>query len=535
MGVMVDIPFRHGTLDTPIRRAAQVAPYKEALIDGDHRFTYRELADRIDRLRGGLLGLGLDSGDRVAGLSLNSFRHFEAWFAIPTANLIFNDLNFRLAQPELEFIVDDSGAKILFADAAHWERSLQLRDRCDSLTTVVWMDDGPAPDGSPTWDDLAEASPVSIPADLDADCVASICYTGGTTGLPKGVVQTHGNLMVNAKHKLWANPTFLDDRFLHLTPMFHSAGVADIYSTTMVAATQVTCPGFDPDLVGRMIEEHRITGCVLVPTMINMFLNHPGTAERDLTSWRLCIYAASPMPLALLQRAVAELPCGFIQGYGMTEMCPHCTQLTIDDHRRGVAGDDPDAARRLRSAGQVCIGVDLEIRREDGTTCDVGEVGEITVRGPNMMPGYWNRPDETEHAITHDGWFLTGDLGSLDDAGYLFIVDRAKDMIVSGGENVYTTEVENALASHPAVLELAVFGIPDDQWGETVHAEVVLKQGESATEDELVAHCRQSIAGFKVPRSIVVRDQPLPKSGAGKILKRDVRAPYWEGHDRSVT
>jgi long-chain acyl-CoA synthetase len=282
-----------------------------------------------------------------------------------------------------------------------------------------------------------------------------------------------------------------------------------------------------------MIEEHHITVAVLVPTMINMFLNHPSTPSRDLSSWRLCLYAASPMPVPLLQRAMNELPCGFSQGYGMTEMCPHTCQLTSEDHVK-AAGGDADAIRRLASAGTPCIGVDVEIRRPDGSVCDPGEVGEITVRGPNMMPGYWNRPEETAKAIGPDGWYRTGDLASMDDGGYVFIVDRAKDMIVSGGENVYTTEVENALASHPAVMEIAVFGIPHEQWGEAVHAEVVLKPGASASERELIDHCRGSIAGFKVPRSIAIRTEPLPKSGAGKILKRDIRAPYWDGHDRAV-
>ena len=532
---MVDIPFRHGTLDTPIRRARMVAPDKIALIDGETRLTYRELSDRIDRLRGGLLGLGLESGDRVAGLALNSARHFEAWTVIPTANLVFNDLNFRLALPELEFIVSDSGATVLCADRRHWDIANELRELCPSLTRLIWMGDGSAPDGSVTWDELAACEPAAVPADLDADSVAGITYTGGTTGLPKGVMQTHGNLVVNAKHMLWGNPLFVEDRFLHLTPMFHSAGVANMYAQMLVAGTHVICPGFDPDLVGRMIEEHEITVCVLVPTMINMFLNHPGTAERDLSSWRMCLYAASPMPVSLLRRAMDELPCGFSQGYGMTEMCPHVAQLSAADHERAMAGDDDVALRRLASAGTPCIGVDVEIRRDDESLCDIGEVGEITVRGPNMMPGYWNRPDETAHVFTHDGWYRTGDLASVDEGGYIFIVDRAKDMIVSGGENVYTTEVENALASHPAVLELAVFGIPHEQWGEAVHAEVVLKQGATATEQELIDHCRASIGGFKVPRTIVIRHEALPKSGAGKILKRDVRAPYWAGQDRAVT
>src|SRR5690606_84092 len=261
---------------------------------------------------------------------------------------------------------------------------------------------------------------------------------------------------------------------------------------------------------------------------------HPGTAERDLSSWRMCLYAASPIPIALLRRAMSELPCGFSQGYGMTEMSPHCTQLTPADHDKALAGD-PDGVRRLASAGTPCIGVDLEVRRPDGSLCAIGEVGEITVRGPNMMPGYWNRPVETAEAFTPDGWYKTGDLGSIDEGGYVFLVDRAKDMIVSGGENVYTTEVEKGLASHPAVLEVAVFGVPHETWGEAVHAEVVLKEGATATEDELIAHCRAAIAGFKVPRSVNVRTDPLPKSGAGKILKRDLRAPCWANRDSVIS
>jgi long-chain acyl-CoA synthetase len=528
----IDIPYRHGTLDTPMRRAASVRRDHVAVVDGDTQLTYGELDRRIAGARAGLRELGLQSGDRVGGLALNSSRHLEASMGVPTSNLVLNDLNFRLALPELEFIVNDSGARVLLADERHWEPAVALLANCDCLEQLVWLSDGPAPDGEATWDELCAATPVDPPADLDADCVAGITYTGGTTGLPKGVMQTHGNLMVNAKHLMWANPLYPDDRFLHITPMFHSAGVANIYVLTLVGGTHVICPGFEPDLVGRLIEQCEITVGVLVPTMINMLLNHPATAERDLSTWRLCIYAASPMPVALLRRALAELPCDFVQCYGMTEASPHVAQLSALDHRLGLTGD-ADALRRLASCGTPCIGVDVEIRRPDDARCEIGEIGEIVVRGPNVMPGYWNRPDETARACTPDGWYRSGDLASVDDGGYIFIVDRAKDMIVSGGENVYTTEVENALATHPAVLEVAVFGVPHEQWVEAVHAEVVVRAGVDVTEEELVAHCRRSIGGFKVPRSIALRGEPLPKSGAGKILKREIRAPYWEASEHS--
>src|SRR4029078_6154329 len=253
-----------------------------------------------------------------------------------------------------------------------------LRDRCPGLRQLVWMEDGDSPDGSPARGRLAahdaSAAPAALgarvgarpaPAGSRATSLAATPYTGGTTGLPKGVMQTHGNLVVNAKHMLWANPLFESARFLHRTPMFHSAGVANMSAQTLVAGTQITCPGFDPDVVGRMIERYRVSVCVLVPAMINMFLNHPPTAERDLSSWRLCLYAASPIPIALLQRAMSELPCGFSQGYGMTEMSPDCCQLTSDDNDKALAGD-ADAVRRLASAGTPCIGVDVETRRPDG-------------------------------------------------------------------------------------------------------------------------------------------------------------------------
>ena len=259
-------------------------------------------------------------------------------------------------------------------------------------------------------------------------------------------MQTHGNLMVNAKHLLWANPLYPDDRFLHITPMFHSAGVANIYAQTLVGRHALICPGFDPDLVGRLIEQYEITVCVLVPTMINMFLNHPGTAERDLSTWRLCIYAASPMPVALLaagdRRAAVRLRAGLRHDRGVARTSPSSRPL---DHRSALTGDadalrgSPAAARRASASTSRSAGPTTPL-------CEIGEIGEIVVRGPNVMPGYWNRPDETAEAFTADGWYRTGDLASVDDGGYIFIVDRAKDMIVSGGENVYTTEVENALA-----------------------------------------------------------------------------------------
>ena len=291
-----------------------------------------------------------------------------------------------------------------------------VADRCDCVEQLVWLSDGPSPDGEVTWDELCAATPVDLPADLDADCVAGITYTGGTTGLPKGVMQTHGNLMVNAN-------TVGQSRVPHdrscTSRRCPPAGVSNITPSAR-RGTHVICPGFEPDLVGRLIERQEITVCVLVPTMINMFLNHPTTAERDLSSWRLCIYAASPMPVALLRRALDELPCEFVQGYGMTEACPHVAQLSALDHRRGLT-DDGDARRRLASCGTPCVGVDVEIRRPDDTRCDIGEVGEIVVRGPSDAR-LLERPDGRQRV--HAGRVVRSVTWPVDDGGYIFIVDR---------------------------------------------------------------------------------------------------------------
>jgi long-chain acyl-CoA synthetase len=273
---------------------------------------------------------------------------------------------------------------------------------------------------------------------------------------------------------------------------------------------------------------------LLVPTMISMVLAHGGLADADISSMRVVVYGASPMPGEVQRQALEAFGCGFAQAYGMTEASPLVSWLDEETHARGALGEEPYASR-LRSAGAPVVGVRTEIRRPDGSLASVGEAGEIYIQGPNIMRGYWNREAETTHALV-DGWYRSGDVAYADDGGYLYIVDRAKDMIISGGENVYTTEVENAVYHHPSVAEAAVFGIPHEEWGETVHVEVVLKPGAELTSDELIASCREWLAGYKLPRSVVIRgaEDPLPKSGAGKILKKDLREPYWEGRDRQV-
>ncbi len=518
-------------------RAVALRPDSEAIVDGDTRLTYAQWGRRVRGLAGGLRSLGLRSGDVIATIGQNTFRHLECWVGIPAAGMVLNDLNYRLAVAELEFIVKDCGARVLVADSAYLDVARQLKARCPSLEHLVYFGAEATPEGWVPWDGLCAAEPLDPGhADLRAitpDTLAAISYTGGTTGLPKGVMQSHGNLLANAKHMLISNPLLPTDRFIHAAPMFHAADAATTFALTFVGGAHVCIRGYEPELFGKIVEAEKITVALIVPTMINMLLNHPATPSRDLSSWRLLMYGASPMPVELLLKACGMLPCDFVQLYGMTEAAPLVTSTQRTDNRDGARGIEP-AKSRLASCGQAIVGVEVEVRRPDGSVCKPREVGEVHVRGPNIMLGYWNRPEETAAALIGDGWYKSGDVAWADEGGYLFVVDRAKDMIISGGENIYTTEVENAVFQHPAVLEVAVFGIPDKDFGERVHAEVVIKPGTSVTSDEIVAVCRQHIGGYKVPRSVIVRSEPLPKSGAGKILKRNLRDPYWEGKERAV-
>ncbi|MCF7550804.1 long-chain-fatty-acid--CoA ligase [Pseudonocardia sp. WMMC193] len=520
------------SLKWALDRSALIASDRTAVVDGDVRYDYAELARRVTGLGGGLQGLGIAKGDVVGVLALNGRRHLDHWLAVPAIGAVLNDLNFRLSEEELAFILDDCRTVALAVDDTHLEIGARLRERCPTLTTLVHMGDGPAPDGFVSHDELLEHSPATE-VSISPEDVAGIFYTGGTTGRPKGVLLSHRNLVANAKQALLSIRHTAEERYLHAGPMFHLADGSQTYAVTWIGGVHVFVPGFDADLVGRVIERERVTLLLIVPSMINMLVNHPGTAERDLSSLRLLLYGASPMPDQLQQAAMKLLSCEFSQLYGMTEAAPLLTQSTPEDHRRGAAGEEP-FARRLRSAGAPVIGVQVEVRREDGTRAAPGEVGEIWARGPNIMMGYLNRPEETAAALDADGWYHSGDAAWADEHGYIYIVDRVKDMIISGGENVYSAEVENVLYTHPDVLEAAVIGVPDDSWGERVHAIVVPRPGSEPAVADLVAHCRSSLGGFKIPRSVDFRFEALPKSGAGKILKRELREPYWSDKDRGV-
>ncbi len=521
-----------GDLGWPLRHAAQLYGGSVAVIDGPRALTYRELAGRVRALGAGLAELSVARGDRVGFLGVNSLSHLECWLGAPASGRVLVDLNFRLAQAELEFMVDDCELELLIVDYDQLAVGRALRSRCPKLRTLVLDTTGQCPEDCVPYERLLAAGTVE-PPEVGEDELAAISYTGGTTGRPKGVMLSHRNLLANARHNLIATGHRRLDHWLHVCPMFHVAGTANVLACTWTGARQIVLPRFDAEAVLEAIERQRITHTVLVPTMLAMLLERLEDApHRALDSLAHIQYAASPISPGLQRRVLEGFGCEIVQFYGMTEAAPTATCCTAEDHRRGFAGERP-YAERLRSIGAPVIGVEAEVRGVNGAPLPAGEVGEIWVRGPNVMLGYWNLPEETEAALA-DGWYHSGDAAYAAEDGYLYLVDRLKDMIITGGENVYSIEVESALAEHEGVREAAVFGVPDPRWGEAVHAVIVLQAGRDVSAEELIAHCRQRVAGYKVPRTIELRSEPLPQSGAGKLLKHLLREPYWSGQERQV-
>jgi len=510
-----------------IERAARLNPDGVCTRFESREFTWSQTRDQIARLAGALRAFGLAEGDRVGILSLNSDRYYHSVFAIPWAGCAMVPLNTRWALPENNYAVTDSGVRVLLFDDAFLEQSQQLLQDVDSLEVAVYMGDEACPDWARSYGELvADHAPVALP-DLDSDAMAGIFYTGGTTGFPKGVMQSHRAIWASAVGALPLMEMNRNTVYLHAAPMFHMADFAGSMGATMSCAKHVILRAFEPGLVLETLGEEGVTHALLVPAMIKMVLNHPAVDSADVSRLECIAYGASPMPAATLETIMEKWPnVGLVQAYGQTELAPIATMLAKADHRAG--------SEKLKSAGQPTAVSELRIVDEQGTDLPVGESGEIVVRGPHAMIGYWNKPEETARAL-QDGWVFTGDAGYLDGEGYLYIVDRVKDMVVTGGENVFTTEVENAIISHKAVQDVAVIGIPHEEWGEAVHAIVILHPDQAVTAEVLVAHCRERIAGYKLPKGITFREEPLPLSGAGKVLKTELRKPYWEGMERQVS
>ncbi len=514
-----------------LSHAVKIYPDKVGIIDGDTRYTYREATERVYKLASALLGLGLQPGDNIAILANNSHRYWESYFVCDIAGMPLAPLNTRLAAKEYEFILNDGEVKALILGPEFVATYEQFKADVPGLKHVIHTH-GDTPAGMLDFDTIVAANP---PLDhsvreWDEDDMLDLCYTGGTTGLPKGVMLTQRNVISNAMHAIQLGLTEADT-WLHVAPMFHLADAWACYAVTMVGGVQVFIPAFTPQGTLEAIQTHRVTKTILVPTMINFVVNFPAVKEFDLSSLDLVFYGASPMPVDRLLAAVQIFGPILLQAYGMTETAPLLTAW--QKPWLNFAGGEAET-KRLASCGREIPGVDVRVVDEKtGVDVKPGEVGEIIARGPNVMKGYWKRPEETAKAL-RDGYMHTGDLATIDEQNFIYIVDRAKDMIISGGENIYSTEVENALYEHPAVLEAAVVGIPDERWGEAVLAVIVPREGMHPTEAEIIEHCRTLIASYKCPKKVVFQDVPLPKSGPGKILKTELRKPFWEGEGKNV-
>jgi acyl-CoA synthetase (AMP-forming)/AMP-acid ligase II len=504
-------------LTQSLHRSLQQRSGKLWTCNADRRRTVAESADRIARFAAALRATGVKTDDRVAMLALNSDRYHEYLFAVPWAGAAISPINTRWSVAEITYSLKDSRTRVLIVDDAFAATVPELLTQNVELTTVIYCGDGDCPVGMLDYEAIiASHQPVDDRRRGGGDLLG-LFYTGGTTGPPKGVMLSHDNVLTSALGSL-AYSEFVSSggRVLHAAPMFHLADVGSWIAGNLVNATHIFVPFFSSAGVAAAISEYRVTDILLVPTMIQILVDDPSIARYDLSSVRHVQYGASPIAEAVLDRARRVMPgAAFIQGYGMTELAPTATMLLADDH------DEPSLRR---SAGRAAPHVEVRVVDDNDKEVPRGTVGEVVVRGDNVMLGYWEREADTAAAL-RGGWMHTGDMGSMDADGYLFIVDRLKDMIITGGENVYSAEVENALASHPGVAASAVIGVPDERWGECVHAVIALQPQTVVSEEELREHCRGLIAGYKVPRSIEFV-AALPMSGAGKVLKRDLRSRF---------
>lgn len=507
------------------RHHARERPEKTAIHFDGRPISYAELDLRANRVAQGLLAAGVPAQGRVAILAKNDPAFFELWFGAAKANTVLVPVNFRLAAPEVAYVVNDAQAELLFVGVDFYPVVEAIEGELKTVREIIAIDGG-----HPAWPDYASWRARQKAEDpqrpIAPGDVAIQMYTSGTTGHPKGAQLSHANLLTLLPAALaqWGN---WHDRDVNLVcmPLFHIGGSGWALVGLYRGIENVLTRDFEPAAILRIIAQYRVSKVLFVPAMMLFLLQAPQSRDTDFSSLELIVYGASPAPLDLLRNAVKVFRCGLAQVYGLTETTGAITYLPPEDHGE-------HAVERMKSCGKPMDGVEIRIVDAAGKALPPGEVGEVICRTPQIMLGYWNLPEATTRSI-RDGWFSTGDAGYLDKDGYLYIHDRVKDMIVSGGENIYPAEVESALFGHPAIADVAVIGVPDEQWGEAVKAIVVKKPGTSASAKEIIDFARERIAGYKVPRSVDFVEA-LPRNPSGKILKRELRKPYWVGRERQV-
>jgi len=515
-------------LRTLITSAAHRHRQATAVVDGARRLSFRDAHERINRLANGLAGLGLRKGDRVASLQFNSHEVLEVDLACVKSGLARVLLNARAAAADHAYILADCGARALVFGPEFADDVEQLRPAVPGIEH--WISTRGSGAGTVDYEALlAAATPDEPSAHVGGEDLHSLYYTSGTTGRPKGVMLVQRNwLALVRNHLIDIFPPRADDVLLHAAPMTHASG-AFIIAHWIRGVPQVVLPRWDEAECLAAIQRERVTTLFLAPTMVIKLVAHPGLDRYDVSSLGNVVYGGAPMPVERLREALERFGPVFRQGYGLWEAPQLIITLPPEEH---VTGGDPTRMARLASAGRPITFAEVRVVDDGGRPVAPGQRGEIVSRGDHVMLGYWQRPDATAEVLK-DGWLHTGDIATVDEDGYIYVVDRKKEMIISGGSNIYPREVEEVLHTHPAVLEVAVVGVPDDTWGESVKAVLTLKPGLAATEQEILVWCRERIAGYKRPRSVEIVGE-LPKSAYGKILRREVREPYWQGRTRRV-
>lgn len=516
------------TLGELVERNGRDHAAKPALIYGGQTFTHAQYRDRAYRLANALYARGLRRRHRVAVLAQNSPAHLEAYAACEVAGFISASVNYRLAVPEIAYILKDSAPSVLIFDAQYAETVAQIRQQLPELQHYIVIGEG-GPDWAENYEEvLAGATGEAPPIRSHPDDIAYLIYTSGTTGRPKGAMLHHRGQIGFARMQAIEMNMRPSDRFLVVMPFYHIGAKCSQLASAVSGGTVILHRSYDIREVAASIERDRASVAHLAPIMVQDLLNLEDRAKFDHSLLRLVLYASGPMPVAQLQRALAMYGSIFMQVYGMTETGLGTVLLP---HQHVLEGT-PEEVRRLSSAGQAAQGYQIRVVRPDGSDCEPEELGEILIAGPGVMRGYWNNHPASFEAI-EDGWMHTGDIGTFDKDAFLYVLDRKKDMILSGGENIYPREVEEAIYCHPAVLETAVVGMPDKRWGESVKAFVVLRPGATVSEREIIEHCRSLIASYKKPKQVVFIDA-LPRLANKKIDKKQLRAADWAGYARQV-
>jgi len=519
-------------IDDMPRKHAKLSPNKECMVFEQYRFTWRELDERVNRLANGLVSMGLKRGSHIAILAQNSHRYMEYYYALARAGMVTVPLNWRLSNEEMLYVLDHSESVAFLVGEEYIETVKALRPNLPRIRHYISID-GSVEEMKDYETLLSESSPAPHEGPHDEDAMFMLMYTGGTTGLPKGVMISNRNLMTATLGCILSlrNSADKDEEMstLMILPMFHIA-IWPILAVHYVGGKAVINKRFDLVYVLETLQRERVAHMNMVPTIAAFMLQFGNLEKYDLSSLRGLTYAGSPMPFEVLMKLKEQFPkLDFGQGYGLTEASPLVSMLDDKDHRRTETEKD---RKRLTSAGREGLTVEARVVNENDKDVKPGEIGEIIARGKNIMLGYWKNPELTAQTL-RGGWLHTGDMATVDEDGYIYIVDRKNDMIITGGENVYPREVEDVIFKHPAVLECAVVGAPDKVWGESIKAVVALKPGTTATEEEIIALCKKHLAGYKKPKSVDFVDA-LPKTPIGKIMRRKVKEKYWEGRDKKI-